>query len=123
MEDIVGDQIAGHYAAALSGRNVSRLSVQPDETALLIIDPQRSFTSGAWMSSMGPIGEREVMPIRLAFENCAGLLKAVYGHVEVMFTRCPFPPESYGWDERLEGIIDSGQTYFVKPNNNVFFPH
>ena len=122
LEDILSEQVAGDYTAALKRQNVSRLSVQPDETALLIIDPQRSFTSGAWMASMGPIGEREVLPIRLAFDNCAGLLKAVYQHVEVMFTRCPFPPESYGWDERLDGIIDSRQIYFIKPNNNVFFP-
>jgi hypothetical protein len=71
---------------------------------------------------MGPIGELEVTPIRLAFDNCAGLLKAVYQRVEVMFTRCPFPPESYGWDERLDEIIDSGQFYFIKPSNNVLLP-
>jgi hypothetical protein len=46
----------------------------------------------------------------------------VYHHVEVMFTRCPFPPESYGWDERLEGILDAGQTYVIKPGNNVLMP-
>jgi hypothetical protein len=39
-----------------------------------------------------------------------------------MFTRCPFPPESYGWDERLEGILDAGQTCFIKPGNNVLMP-
>ena len=122
LEDILSDQIAGNYAAALNRLNVSRRVVRSDETALLIIDPQHSFTSGAWMASLGQIGELEVAPIRLAFDNCAALLRAVYQHVEVMFTRCPFPPESYGWDERLDGIIDSGQLYFIKPNNNVFFP-
>ena len=122
LEDILSDQVAGDYATALERQNVSRLSVRPEETALLIIDPQRSFTSGAWMSSMGPIGECEVMPIRLAFDNCAALLKAGYGHAEVMFTRCPFPPESYEWDERLEGIIDPAQLYFIKPSNNVLMP-
>jgi hypothetical protein len=74
------------------------------------------------MWSIGSIGEHEVTPIRLAFDNCADLLKAAYPHVEVMFTRCPFPPESYGWDERLEGIIDSGQFYFIKPSNNALMP-
>jgi nicotinamidase-related amidase len=108
--------------AALNRLNVSRRVVRSDETALLIIDPQRSFTSGAWMASMGPIGEREVLPIRLAFDNCAGLLKAVYQYVEVMFTRCPFPPESYGWDKRLERIVDTTQLYFIKPSNDVLMP-
>lgn len=122
LDNILNDQIASDYAAALERQNVSPLVVRSDETALLIIDPQRSFTSGAWMWSMGPIGEHEVTPIRLAFDNCAVLLKSVYRQVEVMFTRCPFPPESYGWDERLDGIIDAGQLYFIKPNNNVLFP-
>jgi len=121
-EDILKGEIAGDYAAALERLNVCRRGVRSDETALLIIDPQRSFTSGAWMWSMGPSGLLEVTPIRLAFENCAALLNAVYQRVEVMFTRCPFPPESYGWDERLEGIIDPGQLYFIKPGNNVLMP-
>jgi nicotinamidase-related amidase len=121
-EDILNGQINGNYAVALERLNISRLGVRSDETALLIIDPQRSFTSGTWMWSMGPAGVLEVTPIRVAFDNCASLLKAVYPRVEVMFTRCPFPPESYGWDERLEGIIDPGQIYFIKPGNNVLMP-
>jgi nicotinamidase-related amidase len=121
-EDILSGQINGDYAVALERLNISRLGVRSDETALLIIDPQRSFTSGAWMRSMGPAGVLEVTPIRHSFENCAAQLKAIYHRVEVMFTRCPFPPESYGWDERLEGIIDPGQLYFIKPGNNVLMP-
>ena len=122
LKDILIDQIAGNYASVLKRLDISPLGVRSDETALLIIDPQRSFTSGAWIQSMGPIGGLEVPPIRLAFDNCAGLLKDVYQHVEVMFTRCPFPPESYGWDERLDGIIDPAQFYFIKPSNNVLMP-
>jgi nicotinamidase-related amidase len=121
-EDILKGEIAGDYAAALERLNVSRRGVRSDETALLIIDPQRSFTSGVWMWSMGPAGVLEVAQIQLAFDKCAALLKAVYQHVEVMFTRCPFPPESYDWDERLEGIIDPGQLYFIKPGNSVLMP-
>lgn len=97
-------------------------SIAEDEAALLIIDPQTSFTSGSWMQSMGGRGPGEVAPIRLAFENCARFLKIHYGHMAVMFTRCPFPPESYNWDERLRGILDPKQLYFVKPGNNVLFP-
>lgn len=122
LEDILGGQVAGDYTAALKRLNISRFGVRPDETALLIIDPQRSFTSGAWMQSIGQIGELEITPIRLAFGNCAGLLEAVYHLVEVMFTRCPFPPESYGWDEQMDGIIDPFQLYFIKPSNNVLMP-
>ena len=121
-EDILSGEIAVDYAAALERLNLPRLGVRSDETALLIIDPQSSFTSGAWMWAMGAAGVHEVTPIRQAFDNCAGLLKAVYHRVEVMFTRCPFPPESYGWDERLDGIIDPGQIYFIKPGNNVLMP-
>ena len=39
-----------------------------------------------------------------------------------MFTRCPFPPESYDWDDRLAGILDRKQMYFIKPGNSVLFP-
>jgi hypothetical protein len=122
LEDILDNEIAGNHTAALKRMNVSRLRVRSDETALLIIDPQRSFTSGAWMWSMGAIGELEVTPIRQAFDNCAALLKDVYRHAEVMFTRCPFPPDSYAWDDRLDGIVDAGQLYFIKPGNNVLSP-
>ena len=122
LEDILDHPVAGEYATALAESGVPRLTVRPDETALLIIDPQRSFTSGEWMRSLGPNGDREAMPIRRAFNNCARLLQAVYHRAEIMFTRCPFPPESYGWDDRLEGIIDPGQLYFIKPGNNVFVP-
>jgi nicotinamidase-related amidase len=121
-EDIPTRAIAGDYAAVLERLNISRFGVQAGETALFIIDPQRSFTEGAWMWSMGPAGLIEVTPIRHAFDNCAALLRSVYHRVEVMFTRCPFPPESYGWDERLEGIIDPGQLYFIKPGNNTLMP-
>jgi hypothetical protein len=122
LGNILNDQIADNYAAALKRLNVSHPGLSSDETALLILDPQRSFTSGAWMWSMGPIGELEVTPIRQAFDNCASLLKDVYQQVEVMFTRCPFPPDSYAWDDRLDGIVDSGQLYFIKPGNNVLLP-
>jgi hypothetical protein len=122
LNDILIEQIAGNYVSTLKRLGIASLGARSDETALLIIDPQRSFTSGAWIQSMGPIGGLEVPPIRLAFDNCAGLLKDIYQHVEVMFTRCPFPPESYGWDERLDGIIDPAQLYFIKPSNNVLMP-
>jgi hypothetical protein len=40
-----------------------------------------------------------------------------------MFTRCPFPPGSYDWDDAFAGIIDAGQLYFIKPGNSVLFPN
>jgi len=107
---------------AMEQLSLPSLRVRSDETALLLIDPQRSFTTGEWMRSLGPAGEAETMPIRLAFDNCARLLEVLYQRVHVMFTRCPFPPASYGWDDRLEGIIDPGQPYFIKPGNNVLIP-
>jgi hypothetical protein len=96
--------------------------IPKDEAALLIIDPQLSFIRGAWMQSMGARGWGEVAPIRLAFKNCARLLRKHYGQIEAMFTRCPFPPGSYDWDERLSSILDRRQLYFIKPGNSVLFP-
>ncbi len=122
QEDVPEQHAVGRYGAVLGELCVPRFTVRAGTAALLIIDPQRSFASGEWMRSLGPGGEGEVMPIRRAFENCARVLPDVYRRVEVMFTRCPFPPESYGWDERLEGVIDPGQLYFIKPGNNVLMP-
>jgi nicotinamidase-related amidase len=122
LKDVAGERAADDFAHAVARLDLPVHRVLSDRTALLLIDPQRSFTAGEWMRSMGPSGERESMPIRLAFVTCARLLEAVYHHVEVMFTRCPFPPESYGWDERLEGILDAGQIYVIKPGNNVLMP-
>jgi nicotinamidase-related amidase len=122
LQTVLNEQVACEYASALENMNLPHPAVSLDQTAFLIIDPQRSFTSGAWMQSIGSIGPLEVMPVRLAFENCARLLKAIYQRSEVMFTRCPFPPDSYDWDERFEGIIDAGQHYFIKPGNSVLRP-
>lgn len=91
-------------------------------TCVLIIDPQRAFTRGAWMRSIGPDGQADVTPIRLAFGNCAAFLRQHYGRMEIMFTRCPFPAGSYGWDDRLSGVIAENQPYFIKPGNSVLFP-
>jgi len=122
LGDILGDRVVEGYSATLDELKISPIHVAAASAALLVIDPQRSFTSGEWLRSLGPGGEQQVMPIRLAFENCARLLQSGCRPVEVMYTRCPFPPESYGWDERLEGIIEPGQPYFIKPGNNVLQP-
>ncbi|MCP5102753.1 MAG: cysteine hydrolase, partial [bacterium] len=89
---------------------------------LLIIDPQRSFTSGVWMRSIGANAGLEVAPIRLAFDNCAQMLSELSSTVETMFTRCPFPPGSYDWDERFDSLIKDSQPYFIKPGNSVMWP-
>ena len=122
LERALGESGSGDFRAALKRLNTSRLQVKSDETALLVIDPQRSFTEGSWKLSLGADGEREVSPIEAAFDNCVDLLKAVYHRSHVMFTRCPFPPDSYGWDERFEGLIDADQFYFIKPGNCVLLP-
>jgi len=93
-----------------------------NKAALLVIDPQKSFTHGVWMNSMGVEAEAEVEPIVAAFKNCSRLLKMIYGRWEIMFTRCPFPPDSYVWDGRLAEIIDENQLYFIKPGNSVLDP-
>jgi len=91
------------------------------DRALLIIDPQRSFTGGAWMRSLGPDAHREVEPIARAFQACARLLQGLFAG-PVMFSRCPFPPRSYGWNPCLDGIVGGSQPYFVKPGNSILWP-
>jgi hypothetical protein len=110
------------FRAALERLGSPSVRLFADEAAVLLIDPQRSFTAGSWKHTLGPDGDREVMPIQAAFENCADLLRMLYRHTDVMFTRCPFPPGSYEWDERFEGIIDPDQLYFIKPGNSVLYP-
>lgn len=120
LEKRFGTEIANGYSSLLGTLDTYRTSTS--DAALLIIDPQRSFTEGVWKQSIGIGAATDVEPIVIAFNNCARLFKLIYGRMEIMFTRCPFPPGSYGWDERLAGIIDSKQNYFIKPGNSVFSP-
>jgi hypothetical protein len=115
-----GVDIANRYRSMLDSLESCRISTV--DAALLIIDPQRSFTKGAWMQSIGDGAAADVEPITMAFKNCAEILNKFYGCMEIMFTRCPFPPESYAWDDSLAGVIDSKQLYFIKPGNSVLFP-
>ena len=92
------------------------------KTVVLIIDPQRSFTEGTWMQSIGPGGYQDTQPIRMAFDNCERFLQNYYGRLEILFSRCPFPPDSYVWDKRPAKLIDKEQPYFIKPGNSIFFP-
>lgn len=96
--------------------------INSKDTALLIIDPQRSFTKGAWMKSIGSKARQDVQAIESAFKHCAEILRYCQHQVETMFSRCPFPPDSYPWEDHFKGIIDDDQPYFVKPGNNILFP-
>jgi len=98
------------------------IQISSGSAGLLIIDPQCAFTSGVWMQSLGSNADSEVAPIRLAFDNCAQLLDKLSSRVETMFTRCPFPPASYQWDERIRPVIKKSQLYFIKPGNSVMWP-
>jgi len=115
-----GADCAHRYVEMLNTLPIDRLDA--DETALLIIDPQKSFTQGVWMRSIGSQAERDVAMLKQAFENSANLVNALGGKKEVMFTRCPFPPGSYGWDRSFAAILNADQPYFVKPGNSVLFP-
>jgi len=115
--------VANTCQKIIENMNIKPLEISSDDAALLIIDPQRSFTEGVWMKSIGSKAELEVKPIRFAFEKCARLLNENFSLVETMFTRCPFPPGSYDWDDAFAGIIDAGQLYFIKPGNSVLFPN
>ena len=123
VEEILTDPM-GPYGRVLMSSPANRSPSAParSRSALLVIDPQRSFTEGLWMGSMGRSGAREVEPLRQAFSSCAKRLSELSTDTEVMFTRCPFPPDSYGWDERVAEVIPDDQLYFVKPGNSALWP-
>ena len=120
LERTCGTDIAKGYQRLL--QTLDKGQILDEDAALLIIDPQRSFTQGVWMQSMGTEAETEIAPIAAAFTNCSKLLQEIYGRREIMFTRCPFPPDSYIWDDCLAEIIDERQLYFIKPGNSVLVP-
>ena len=115
-----GAAISDGYQKLLKAHDPCRIFNH--KAALLVIDPQKSFTQGVWMESMGAEAIAEVEPIAAAFKNCSRILKTIYGRWEIMFTRCPFPPASYVWDDSLAEIIDERQLYFIKPGNSVLVP-
>ena len=120
IEKTAGKNIATGYQSLLSRFDTHRVSA--GEAALLIIDPQRSFTNGVWKQSIGDDAAIDVKPIVSAFKNCSNILTSLYGQMEIMFSRCPFPPGSYDWDDKLAAIIDRRQLYFIKPGNSILFP-
>ena len=120
LERMAGGDVSNDVETLLSELDYMESPVE--STALLLIDLQRSFTCGTWMRSIGRDSKRQVAPIQLAFEKCAGLLEALYKKVECMFTRCPFPPDSYDWDKSIADIVDDSQLYFIKPGNSVLWP-
>ena len=122
LKQIASPDSANEYQRFLKAMGVDPLEILAEKAAVLIIDPQRSFTKGVWMKSIGFNAEVEVQPVQLAFAKCARFLKESDGVVETMFTRCPFPPCSYDWDDALAKIIDAQQLYFIKPGNSVLFP-
>jgi hypothetical protein len=122
LKHITNLDVANNYQNFLKNMNINILKISAANAALLIIDPQRSFTKGTWMKSIGSKAELEVKPIQFAFEKCAQFLNENDRFIETMFTRCPFPPCSYDWDDVFTGIIDSKQLYFIKPGNSVLFP-
>jgi hypothetical protein len=120
LENSAGKDIAAEYQRLRDALDTPKISA--DDAALLVIDPQRSFTEGVWMQSIGDGAAVDVAPIAMAFNGCADILAYLYGRMEIMFTRCPFPPGSYAWDDGLADIIDNRQLYFIKPGNSVLFP-
>ena len=54
-EHTAGADISNNYGRILSTLDIVQIS--DHDAALLIIDPQRSFTTGVWMQSIGPQAE------------------------------------------------------------------
>lgn len=123
LPESMGDSEASdRYRGLLADLNKGGPEIPLDDSTLLVIDPQVSFTRGAWKQSIGVNANMEVRPICAAFDNCAERLRKHYHRVETMFTRCPFPPSSYEWDDRLADIIAGNQPYFIKPGNSALWP-
>jgi hypothetical protein len=122
LKQITNSDVANSYQDFLKHMSIDSPKISTRNAAALIIDPQRSFTKGVWMKSIGGNAELEVKPIQLAFENCAKFLYKNKRLLKTMFTRCPFPLESYDWDDAFTDIIDARQLYFIKPGNSVLFP-
>ncbi len=120
LNQSAGSDVAGDYQKLLCLLEVKRVPAK--ETMLLVIDPQRSFTKGAWMKSIGENANEDVKPIETGFEYCAKVLDRYGNWIHFMFSRCPFPPDSYDWDDHFKNIIKTNQLYFIKPGNNILFP-
>ena len=80
LKEIAPLDTANKHKKFLNEMDINTLKIPADKAALLIIDPQRSFTKGAWMKSIGFKAEVEVQPIQLAFAKCAQFLHENYGH-------------------------------------------
>lgn len=115
-------QAADDYRALVEGPEGAPLELSRRAGMMLIIDPQRAFTRGVWAQSMGSAAATQTTPIALAFASCARLLTRQSPLPEMVFTRCPFPPDSYDWDEAIAALLPGDQPYFVKPGNSVLWP-
>lgn len=120
LEQSAGRGTADDYQKLLGTLDFAR--IHPEDTALLIIDPQRSFTKGAWMKSIGSQAQQDIRLIESGFRHCAQFIRQYGNVIETMFSRCPFPPDSYDWDDHFKGIINPMQLYFIKPGNSILFP-
>jgi hypothetical protein len=120
LEQSAGSDTADDYKKLLGTLDFAK--IRPEHTALMIIDPQRSFTKGAWMKSIGSQAQQDIKAIELGFRHCAQLIRQYEHLIETMFSKCPFPPDSYEWDDHFKEIIDPKQLYFIKPGNSILFP-
>lgn len=122
LDDVAGSEAADHFRHLLRELQEVPGGLDVKTSAWLFIDPQRSFTRGAWLQSLGPGGEDEVRPIRHAFETVARRLQALPAGATFAFSRCPFPPSSYDWDPVIQAVLPKDQRYFVKPGNDILWP-
>jgi hypothetical protein len=120
LKQSAGNDIAEDYERLLRTLDFKRVCLK--DIVLLIIDPQRSFTKGVWMKSIGSQAQEDIKAIESGFRNCAQLIRRYGNLIETMFSRCPFPPSSYDWDDHFKGIIDETHPYFIKPGNSIMFP-
>jgi nicotinamidase-related amidase len=122
LDAALGREALEDYRGLLRTLDQPAIRVRPDRGALLIIDPQSSFTSGVWARSAGAGAASDVQPLRLAFARCGQVMASAGSEVDVVLTRCPFPPDSYDWDESVARALPTDQIYLVKPGNSALWP-
>ena len=86
---------------------------RPPTVALLYIDPQRGFTTGAWARHFG-----DVEPIRRTFASVQTLLRSgALSGVPLLTTRVPYPPPDCDVDPSVSLLATA--PYVVKPTMDV----
>eukprot|EP00823_Brevimastigomonas_motovehiculus_P008542 TRINITY_DN784_c4_g2_i1.p1 TRINITY_DN784_c4_g2~~TRINITY_DN784_c4_g2_i1.p1 ORF type:complete len:287 (-),score=116.26 TRINITY_DN784_c4_g2_i1:357-1217(-) len=110
--------LASSFSSSSSSSEMKRAlhSFEKGTAALLLIDPQRAFTTGVWSRHF----QSPCKPIKQAFDNCARLLASGVlesNKVPVICSRCPFPRD-FDYDESVAKYVEKVPC-FIKCDTNI----